>query len=52
MYKESIKKVRDRCHETSEYKGPACYMRSLRYKQQNVISVLFYIGSGCDFSPL
>ena len=31
--KTCINKVRDHCHETGKYSGPACKMCILRYKQ-------------------
>ena len=39
--KTCINKVRDHCHETGNYRGPACKMCNLRYKQQNFIRVIF-----------
>ena len=39
-------KVRDHCHETGKYRGPACKICNLRYKQQNFIPVIFHNGSG------
>ena len=33
--KTCINKVRDHCHETGKYRGPACKICNLRYKQQN-----------------
>ena len=47
-----INKVRDHCHETGKYRGPACKICNLRYKQQNFIPVIFHNGSGYDFKLL
>ena len=48
----SINKIRGHCHETGNYRGPACKMCNLRYKQQNFIPVTIHNGSGYDFSLL
>ena len=45
-------KVKDPCHETGKYRGPACRICDLRYKQQNFIPVIFDNGSGYDFNLL
>ena len=50
--KTYINKVRDHCHETGKYRGPACRIFNLRYKQKNFIPVIFHNGSGCDFNLL
>ena len=50
--KTCIKKIRDHCHETGKYRGPACKICNLRYKQQNFIPVIFHNGSGYDFNLL
>ena len=50
--KTYINKVRDHCHETGKYRGPACKICNLRYKQQNFIPVIFHNGSGHDFNLL
>ena len=50
--KTCINKVRDHCHETDKYRGPACKICNLRYKQQNFIPVIFHNGSGFDFNLL
>ena len=50
--KTCINKVRDPCHETGKYRGPACKICNLRYKQQNFIPVIFHNGSGYDFNLL
>ena len=50
--KTCINKVRDHCHETGKYRGPACKICILRYKQQNFIPVIFHNGSGYDFNLL
>ena len=50
--KTCINKVRDHCHETGKYRGPACRKCNLRYKQQNFIPVMFRNGSGYDFNLL
>ena len=34
--KTYINKVRDHCHETGKYRGPACKICNLKYKQQNI----------------
>ena len=43
--KTCINKVRDHCHETGKYRGPACRTCNLRYKQQNFIPMIsiYYI---------
>ena len=48
--KTCFNKVRD--HETGKYRGPACKICNLRYKQQNFIPVIFNNGSGYDFNLL
>ena len=48
--KTCTNKVRDHCHETGKYRGPACKICNLRYKQQNFIPVIFHNGSGYDFN--
>ena len=50
--KTCINKVGDHCHETGKYRGPACKICNLRYKQQNFIPVIFHKGSGYDFNLL
>ena len=50
--KTCINKVRDHCHQTGEYRGPACKICNLRYKEQNFIPVIFHNGSGHDFNLL
>ena len=50
--KTCINKVRDQFHETRKYRGPACRICNLRYKQQNFIPVMFHNGSGYDFNLL
>ena len=50
--KTCINKVRDLCYETGKYRGPACKICNLRYKQQNFIPVIFQNGSGYDFNLL
>ena len=50
--KTCINKVRDHCHEIGKYRGPACKIYNLRYKQQNFIPVIFNNGSGYDFNLL
>ena len=44
--KTCINKVRDHCHETGKYRGPARKVCNLIYKQQNFIPVIFHNGSG------
>ena len=50
--KTCFNKVRDHCHETGKYRGPACKICNLRYKRQNFIPVMFHNGSGYDFNLL
>ena len=50
--KTCIKKLKDHCHETRKYRGPARKICNLRYKQQNFIPVIFHNGSGYDFNLL
>ena len=50
--KTCINKVRDHCYETGKYRGPACKICNLRYKQQNFLPVIFHNGSGYDFNLL
>ena len=50
--KTCINKVRDHCHETGKYRGPACKICNMRFKQQNFIPVIFHNGSGFDFNLL
>ena len=50
--KTCINKVRDHCHETGKYRGPACKICNIRYKQQNFIPVIFHNDSGYDFNLL
>ena len=50
--KTCINKVRDNCHETGKYRGLACKICNLRYKQQNLIHIIFHSGSGYYFSLL
>ena len=47
--KTCINKVKDHCHETGKYRGPACKICNLRYKQQNFIPIIFHNDSGYDF---
>ena len=51
IYSKTVIK-KDHCHETGKYRGPACRMCSLRYKQQNFIHIIFHNGSGYHFNPL
>ena len=50
--KTCINKVRDHCHGTGKYRGPACRICNLRYKQQNFIPIIFHNVSGYDFNLL
>ena len=50
--KTCTNKEKDRCHETGKYRGPACKICKLRYKEQNFIPVIFHNGSGYDFNLL
>ena len=47
-----INNVRDPCHETDKYKGPACRICNLKFKQQNFIPVIFHNVSSYDFNIL
>ena len=47
-----INKVRDHGHETGKYRGSACRICNLGYKQQNFIPVIFHNVSGYDFNLL
>ena len=48
--KPCIKKVRDHCHQTGKYRGPACNICNLNGKQQNFMPVIFQNGKGYDFN--
>ena len=50
--KTCTNKVRDRCHETGKYRGQACKMCNLKYKQQNFTPIISHNGSGYDFNLL
>ena len=50
--KTCINKVRDHCHQTGKYRGPACKICNLRYKEQNFNLVILHNGSGYDFNLL
>ena len=50
--KTCINQVKDHCQETGKYRGPACKMCNLRYRQQNFTSIIFHNGSGYDFNLL
>ena len=50
--KTCFNKVGDHCHKTGKYRGPACKIWNLRYKQQIFIPVIFHNGSGYDFNLL
>ena len=50
--KHCINKVRDHCHQTGRYRGPACNICNLNYRQQNFIPVIFHNGKGYDFNLL
>ena len=39
--KNCVNKVRDHCHQTGRYRGPACNICNLNYKHQNFIPVIF-----------
>ena len=47
-----IKKIRDHCQQNGKYRGPACNICNLNYKQQNFIPVIFHNGKGYDFNLL
>ena len=48
--KNCVNKVRDHCHQTGRYRGPACNICNLNYKHQNFIPVIFHSGKGYDFN--
>ena len=50
--KNCVNNVRDHCHQTGRYRGPACNICILNYKHQNFIPVKFHNGKGYDFSLL
>ena len=50
--KTCMNKVRDHCHVNGKYRGPACRICNLIYKQQNFIPVIFHNGSCYDFNLL
>ena len=50
--KNCVNKVRDHCHQTGRYSGPACNICNLNYKHQNFIPVIFHNGKGYDFNLL
>ena len=50
--KNCVNKVRDQCHQTGRYRGPACKICNLNYKHQNFIPVIFHNGKGYDFNLL
>ena len=50
--KNCVNKVRDHCHQTGRYRGPACNICNLNYKHQNFIPVIFHNGKGYDFNLL
>ena len=50
--KTCINKLRNHCHETGKYRGPACRISDLRYTHQSCIPVKFHNGSGYDFNLL
>ena len=50
--KNCVNKVRDHCHKTGRYRGPACNICNLNYKHQNFIPVIFHNGKGYDFNLL
>ena len=50
--KNCVNKVRDHCHQTGRYRGPACNICNLKYKHQNFIPVIFHNGKGYDFNLL
>ena len=50
--KKCVNKVRDHCHQTGRYRGPACNICNLNFKHQNFIPVIFHNGKGYDFNIL
>ena len=50
--KKELKKVRDHCHFTGEYRGAAHSKCNLSLKQDKTIPVLFHNGGGYDFHLL
>ena len=52
VIKTVFNKVRDHCHQTGRYRGPACKICNLNYKHQNFIPVIFHNGKDYDFNLL
>ena len=50
--KKCVDKVRDHCHQTGRYRGPACNICNLNYKHQNFIPVILHNGKNYDFNLL
>ena len=50
--KNFINKVRDQCHQTGRYRGPACNICNFKNKHQNFIPVILHNGKGYDFNLL
>ena len=50
--KTCISKLKDHFRETGKHRGPACKICKLRYKQQNIIPMIFHNGSVYDFNLL
>ena len=48
--KNCVNKVRDHCHQTGRYRGPACNICILNYKHQNFIPLTFHNGKGYEFN--
>ena len=46
---EFYHKVRDHCHYTGKFRGPAHNISSLRYKVPKEISIVFHNGSKYDY---
>ena len=50
--KNCVNKVRDHCHQTGRYRGPAFNICNVNYKHQNFIPVIFHNGKSQDFNLL
>ena len=50
--KNCVNNVKDHCHQTGRYRGPACNICNLNYKHQNFIPVIFHNVKGYDFNLL
>ena len=50
--KQCINKVRDHCHKTGTYRGPACKMCKINYKDHIFKPVVFNNGKDYEFNLL